>query len=290
MTLSSSLSFDENVISHRSSQNVPFQGYFDLRKRLETDIDQRKPVTKATHSSYYRNRHMPCHLEPIKDESIIEPSSDVKNVKSSDSLWLGPINSSEHLAKISQTPTEQQNTGTKLNSKDNTTTKLSSNESTKKPLKPVQSTTGWEEHVLSLISEGTANTIVKDFSNQNQAQLKKYLDKKKQANKPLSNSESKESLSGEFATKIVDNTESAQKETREPIKHDDIDLSELASTNVKKMPKRFESRIQQAYPLTPETWSNNIEIKTSMQKKNRKGIRKWTDYPQEIKVRSLSHY
>eukprot|EP00111_Clytia_hemisphaerica_P024196 TCONS_00071306-protein len=286
-TLSSSLSFDENVIKQRSSQNVPFEAYFDIRKRLETDIDQRKPVNQTMHSSYYRNRHMPCHLEPIKDESIIEPSEDAKNVKSSESLWLGVINSSEHLAKISHNPTEQQNTNIKLSPKENTSTKLTSNEHTKKPLKSVQSAAGWEEHVLSLISEGTADTIVKEFSNHNQTQLNKYLDKKKQDNKPSLNIESNESLSDVFSTKTIENQESMQKEVHKHIMYDHIDLSELTSKNVKKMPKKFESRIQQTYPLTPETWSKNIEIKASMQNKNQKGIRKWTDYPQEIKEEVL---
>ena len=265
--LSNDLSFGEHVVGERSPHNESFNKNKNIRKRLETSIDQRKVRNRKPHSSYYNNRHMPCHLQPIEhfdsqQQQKQKQQPNIQSVENKESFCLG-INSS--LERLTRIPTHEfQNN-------------ICQGES-RKELKPTASTGGWEERVLSLISESTANTIVKDYTTVNHTTLKKFIDKR-----------NKKSIPTEVSTIVseeeINNIETIIKHEEQPIEDKEIDQSLVfteLNPNNKKVPKEFKTMLQKSYPLPPEKWSTKAETKSKMMSK--RGIQKWADYPVEINV------
>ena len=270
--LSFGLTFEEGVIGERSPHNKVFHRNNDIRKNLETSIDQRKTTNRKPHSSYYNNRHMPCHLQPIHiseqqgQQQLLEQNS-VKKNESNESFCLGVNNSFERLTKI---PISDFN-----NNKNK--------EEAKATLKATHSTSGWEEHVLSLMSESTANTIVKDYTTVNQTVLKKFMDKRNTPTNVQFNEDTHVAADIDFAE--VEDEEHKEHEEKTKNKKQFVkpmDFADLITLNNQKVPKEYETRLQKSYPLPSENWSSKAETKSRMLSK--RGIHKWADYPAEIKV------
>ena len=268
--LSIGLSFGGSVVGERSPHNEKFNKNNNIKKKLETSIDKSKVKNRKPHTtSYYNNRHMSCHLQPAEYlESGLQQQKKqpiIRNVESNKSFCLGINNSMERLTRIPAL--EYQNN------------KVFQEES-KIFLKPIASTSSWEEHVLSLVSNSTANTIVKDYTTINQTTLKKFMDGK---NEKLSLKTTEDStLASEIEiTKVGTVVEHEEQSTEEKASERPLCFIEL-TPNSKKVPKEFETMLQKSYPLPPENWSTKTETKSKMMSK--KGIQKWTGYPVEIKV------
>ena len=270
--LSNDLSFGEKVVGERSPQNESFSKNKNIRKRLETSIDQHKVKNRKPHSSYYNNRHMPCHLQPIESfdsQQQQQPKQQQPNIQSveiKESFCLG-INDS--LGRLTRIPIEEFQNNNNI-----------CQEKSKKALKATASTGGWEEHVLSLISESTANIIVKDYTTINQTTLKKFIDKRNKKSSPIPTE-----VSTLISNIEINNVGATIKQEEQTIKDKKIDQSLVfteLTPNSKKAPKEFKTMLQKSYPLPPEKWSTKAETKSKMMSK--RGIQKWADYPVEIKV------
>lgn len=263
-SLSKGFLFEENVVEEWSPHHTNYKP--DL-SRLYTHLDTPKTtVLKLPQQAKHYKRHMPCHLTPMKDgyENSIRP------IPSTESFLLGVSNSEERLKHIPPYMFSTMST--------DTLKYVPTNE-----LKPMKKSYGWDEHVLSLISKSTADIIVKDFTTQNQHHLKRFLEKKARKEKETDETGS---------TKESDDS-STETTTTQEILDPTLDRIETASTQsllhelnkVKPATKRYKNILQQSFPLPPNQWSNLDSIQNQPDKSAlKKGIRKWVDYPKEVKV------
>jgi len=266
--LSHGLSFEENVINERSPHTTPYK-CIDIKEYLSTDMDKPKTGRKGTHSSYYNNKHMPCHLTPV----VVEPIKNLEHVmrsNSHDSFCLGVSNSEEKLmTKITHSDCENSTRSTEAKNKPNELLK-------KRPVK------GWEEHVLSLVSKSTAEVIVKDYTVQNQNNLKAFLDKE-EAKSRVTNSGVDLAASSKEYLNFSDTLKGSQSEVRllkTATAENNLQIHALG--NKKQSEKEFKLQLRKAYPMPPEKWSHKVD--TQCKNLSTKGMQKWADYPKELKV------
>jgi len=273
--LADQIMFEDDVLAERCiskyGNNQNFQKLFKGKNSLLNKKVKNKKVEK-----FYPKRHMPCHLTPIDVEEF--HNNKPKKSQSDEAILLGVSMSYEKLKTL---PRESL-----MSLKP-----LEGNGEDMKSLSPVHT---WDEHVIALLSNSTADIILNNFTpnHSHQEKLKKFLNKRENKNEKSSTLDNKSedlakesSLASDPSTSKVTTTQSITE-----------DFFTNISGNKKTSEKELENVFQTSYPQPPNLWCKNNQPPNLWCKNNqaepgsgkwKKGMKKWIDYPHEVKEEEL---